>query len=89
MMKRHTVYRMPKIKIAVTVDETALARLDRLVAAGRFANRSQAIESAILDKVASAKQSRLAAECEKLDPAEEQADAELGFEEDSATWPEY
>lgn len=33
--------------------------------------------------------SRLAGECAKLDPRQEQAFAETGLAEDVATWPEY
>ena len=89
MIKRHTMLAMPKLKIAITVDEAVVRRLDLLIAANRFANRSQAIESAILDKVVSLERSRLEIECDKLDPEEEMAWAELGFAEDSASWPEY
>ena len=38
---------MSKAKIAITVDEQALAEIDRLVSEGMFPNRSQAIEEAV------------------------------------------
>ena len=80
---------MPKTKVAVTVDADLLDRVDGLVAAGRFANRSQAVESALADTVARLARTRLARECAKVDPREEQALAEEGFAGSRDTWPEY
>ncbi|MEO8184310.1 MAG: ribbon-helix-helix domain-containing protein [Deltaproteobacteria bacterium] len=80
---------MAKAKIAVTLENSTLERLDRLVAAAHFANRSQAIEIAVEEKLERLGRRRLAEECAKLDPASEQALAELGLEADGASWPEY
>ena len=80
---------MPKAKIAVTLESSTLARLDRLVSAARFANRSQAIELAVGEKLARLERSRLAEECAKLDPRVEQDLADQGLEADSKAWPEY
>ena len=80
---------MPKTKVAVTVDADLLDRVDELVAARRFANRSQAVESALADTVARLARTRLARECTKVDPREEQALAEEGFAGSRDTWPEY
>ena len=80
---------MPKTKVAVTVDAELLGRIDELVVAQRFANRSQAVESALADTVARLSRTRLAGECAKLDPREEQALAEEGFAGSRDTWPEY
>lgn len=77
-----------KAKIAVTVDERALAELDRLVKEGVFPNRSQAIEEAVQERIARVHRSRLARECAKLDKAEEQALADEGYAGESE-WPEY
>ncbi len=85
MMYYHTVGRA---KIAITVDEGALAEIDRLVGEGVFANRSRAIESAVKERIARLHRSRLAHECSKLDKAEEQALADEGYAGDSE-WPEY
>jgi len=79
---------MGRAKIAITVDEQALAEIDRLVQQGVFPNRSKAIEDAVQDRIARLHHSRLARECAKLDRREEQALAEevyLGERE----WPEY
>jgi Arc/MetJ-type ribon-helix-helix transcriptional regulator len=80
---------MPKTKVAVTVDAGLLGRVDDLVAARRFANRSQAVESALADTVARFARTRLARECARLNPREEQAFAEEGLAEGGETWPEY
>lgn len=79
---------MGKAKIAITVDEQALAEIDRLVEQGVFPNRSQAIEEAVQDRIARLHRSRLARECAKLDVREEQALADEGYAGDSE-WPEY
>ena len=80
---------MPKTKVAVTVDAHLLERVDHLVATRRFANRSQAVESALADVVARVAKTRLARECARLDPREEQALADEGLAGSHETWPEY
>ena len=80
---------MPKTKVAVTVDAALLERVDALVVARRFASRSQAVETALAETVARAARTRLASECAKVDPHEEQALAEEGFAGSRDTWPEY
>jgi Arc/MetJ-type ribon-helix-helix transcriptional regulator len=79
---------MGRAKIAITVDEQALAEIDRLVRQGVFANRSKAIEDAVRERIARIHRSRLAQECSKLDKAEEQALADEGYAGESE-WPEY
>ena len=44
---------MPKTKVALTIDSALLDRVDDLVARERFRNRSQAIETAVAEKLAS------------------------------------
>jgi len=80
---------MAKAKVAVTLDSSTLDRLDKLVAAARFANRSQAIEIAVEEKLERLERRRLAEECAKLDPDAEQALADQGLEADAEAWPEY
>lgn len=80
---------MPKSKVAITIDEELLRRLDQLVAEGKFPSRSQAIQEAVEGKVTSLERTRLARESAKLDPTFEQALAEEGLAEDLAEWPEY
>lgn len=79
---------MGRAKIAITVDESALAEIDQLVADGVFPNRSKAFETAVQDRIAKLRRSRLALECAKLDRAEEQALADEAFVGDGE-WPEY
>lgn len=80
---------MGRSKVAISLDESTLDRLDKLVQKQVFPNRSQAIEEAVVEKLARLERSRLAEECAKLDPAFEKALAEEGLSEDLAEWPEY
>lgn len=80
---------MATAKIAVTIDEQLLDRLDRLVKARRFPSRSRAVQDALRDKLERLEHNRLARECAKLDPVFEQQLAEEGLEEDLEQWPEY
>ena len=80
---------MAKAKVAVTLDSSVLERLDLLVENAHFANRSQAIEIAVEEKLARLERSRLAEECAKLDPDEEKALADIGLDADVKAWPEY
>jgi Arc/MetJ-type ribon-helix-helix transcriptional regulator len=81
--------RVPKTKVAITVDSVILERVDELVARREFRNRSQAIEAALTETLARARRTRLARECAKLDPAEEKALAEEGLVGGSDSWPAY
>ncbi len=80
---------MGRSKVAISLDESTLNRLDKLVQKQVFPNRSQAIQEAVAEKLARLERSRLAQECAKLDPAFEKALAEEGLSEDLAEWPEY
>ncbi|MBI4488211.1 MAG: ribbon-helix-helix protein, CopG family [Deltaproteobacteria bacterium] len=80
---------MGKSKVAISLDESTLDRLDKLVQRQVFPNRSQAIQEAIAEKLARLERSRLARECAKLDPAFEKALAEEGLSEDLEECPEY
>jgi len=59
---------MPTKKVAITLDEKVLARLDRLVQDRIFPNRSRAIQEAVTEKLSRIDRTRLALECAKLDP---------------------
>ncbi len=80
---------MARTKVAVSLDEHTLRRLDRLVAEAVFPNRSQAVQIAVEEKLVRLERSRLARECAKLDPASEKALAEEGLRQDASTWPGY
>jgi metal-responsive CopG/Arc/MetJ family transcriptional regulator len=78
---------MGKSKIAITLDEKIVHRIDRLVQAKAFSNRSQAIEEALQEKLARLDKARLARESAKLDSEYEKALAEEGITQDSSEWP--
>lgn len=80
---------MSTSKVAITLDEQLLKRLDRLVAERRFPNRSRAIQAAVEEKLERMERSRLARESAKLDPAFEQKLADEGLVRDVVEWPEY
>jgi metal-responsive CopG/Arc/MetJ family transcriptional regulator len=80
---------MGMMKVAVTIDADLLAELDQLVAQQVFPNRSKAVQEALRDKLERLRRIRLARECARLDPREEQALAEEGIEQELTTWPEY
>jgi metal-responsive CopG/Arc/MetJ family transcriptional regulator len=80
---------MKKAKIAITLDNKTLERLDGLVADNVFPNRSRAIQDALDDKLERMEKGRLARECAKLDPTFERALADEGLAADGSEWPEY
>jgi metal-responsive CopG/Arc/MetJ family transcriptional regulator len=80
---------MGRSKIAISLDEQVLNRVDRLVREALFPNRSQAIQVAVEEKLERLERSRLARECAKLDPKFEKSLAEEGLTEELAEWPEY
>src|SRR5437667_337161 len=73
---RHT---METTKVAIAIPKTLLRRVDGLVKRRVFPNRSKAIQQAVREKLERIDRSRLARECAKLDPKEEQAMAEEGM----------
>lgn len=80
---------MAKSKVAITLDYRLVERLDDLVVREHFANRSQAIEEAVRDKLERLDRGRLARECAKLNAESEQQLADEGLDLDRAEWPEY
>jgi metal-responsive CopG/Arc/MetJ family transcriptional regulator len=76
-----------RTKIAITLDQGLLVRLDRLVRERRFPNRSRALQEALEDKLQRVDRGRLARECAKLDQRSEQQLADEGLDLDQ--WPEY
>ena len=80
---------MARSKIAITLDEGTLDRLDKLVEQSVFPNRSRAIQEAVQEKLARLDRSRLARESAKLDRTFEKALAEEGLSEELSAWPAY
>jgi len=80
---------MSTSKVAITLDEELLKKLDRQVREGKFPNRSRAIQDAVEEKLARLDRTRLIRETAKLDPEIEQKLADEGLAEDFEEWPEY
>jgi len=80
---------MAAAKVAITIDEELLRRIDRLVEMRKFPNRSRAIQEAVRDKLERLERGRLARECAKLDRAFEQRMADEGLAGDLEEWPEF
>jgi metal-responsive CopG/Arc/MetJ family transcriptional regulator len=80
---------MPAAIITISIEHSLLRGLDRLVERRVFCNRSAAIQTAVSEKLARYRRFRLAGECAKLDPREEQAFAETILTADLVSWPEY
>jgi metal-responsive CopG/Arc/MetJ family transcriptional regulator len=76
-------------KVAITIEEKLLKRLDRAVAQRKFPNRSRAIQEAVQEKLDRLEKTRLAREAAKLDRAFEQKLADEGLAGDADQWPEY
>jgi len=80
---------MSTAKVAITIEESLLGKLDRLVKSHVFPNRSKAIQEAVSDKLARIDHRRLTHECSKLNKDFEQAMAEEGLSLEVDSWPEY
>ncbi len=80
---------MAQAKIAITLNQQMLTRLDDLVRERGFTSRSQAIQDAVDEKLKHLERGRLARECAKLDPEFEQQLAEEGMSREVDAWPEY
>ncbi|HEY6482696.1 MAG TPA: ribbon-helix-helix domain-containing protein [Steroidobacteraceae bacterium] len=80
---------MPRVKVAITLEQETLRQVDSLVARRVFQNRSRAIQTALREKIERLEGKQLAAECAKLDKQYEQALAEEGLGVDGAAWPEF
>ena len=80
---------MPTAKIAISIEQGLLDRIDRLVKGKTFPNRSKAIQEFVKEKIDRLDKNRLAVECAKLDPVFEQSLADEGLERDIESWPEY
>ncbi|HKY30013.1 MAG TPA: ribbon-helix-helix domain-containing protein [Pyrinomonadaceae bacterium] len=80
---------MSVAKVTISIESRLLRKVDHLVKARVFSNRSQAIQTAIEEKVSRLDNRRLAKECAKLDMAQEQALADEGLASEVAEWLEY
>jgi metal-responsive CopG/Arc/MetJ family transcriptional regulator len=80
---------MATAKIAISLDEGTVKRVDRLVKSRIFPSRSKIIQDAVEEKLEKMEKSRLARECAKLDPDFEKRLAEEGLSAEADQWPEY
>lgn len=80
---------MGAAKVAITIEEDLLKRIDMLVDQRKFPNRSRAIQEAVRDKLDRLDRGRLARECAKLSKKLEQKLADEGLAEDLGEWPEF
>jgi metal-responsive CopG/Arc/MetJ family transcriptional regulator len=80
---------MSATKVAVSMDETLLQRLDEVVRTYSFRSRSQVIQEAVAEKIDRMDKTGLARECAKLDRAFEQALADEGLAAEVAEWTRY
>lgn len=69
---------MSRFRVAMSLEQTTLDRLDRLVKKGVFPSRSEAIQIAVEEKLDRIDRSRLARECAKLDRGFEKSLSEGG-----------
>jgi len=80
---------MSVAKVTISIESGLLKKVDYLVKERIFSNRSQAIQSAVKEKVSRLDRNRLARECAKLDKLEEQSLADLGLAAEVEEWLEY
>jgi Arc/MetJ-type ribon-helix-helix transcriptional regulator len=80
---------MASAKVAITIPAAVLKRVDSLVKRRIFPNRSKAIQYALSETLGRLDRGRLARECGKLDPREEQAMSEEGLAREVEQWPDY
>jgi Arc/MetJ-type ribon-helix-helix transcriptional regulator len=79
---------MATTKIAITLERDTVREVDQWVRAGRFPNRSRAVQTALSEMLVRRKRRRLMEELAKINPKEERALAEEFYKGEPA-WPEY
>ena len=80
---------MSTAKVAISIDDQLLKKVDLLVREKVYPNRSNVIQEAVKEKLMRIDKIRLANECAKLDVRFEQSMAEEGFSQEIDSWPEY
>ena len=80
---------MSATKVAISMDETLLQRLDRLVKTRSFRSRSQMVQEAVSEKISRMDKGARVRECAKLDRKSEQAMADEGLATEISEWPKY
>ena len=80
---------MSVAKITISMEQQLVEKIDQLIKDRTFGNRSQAIQSAVKEKISRIEHSRLARECAKLNIVFEQELADEGLSMELEEWPEY
>ena len=80
---------MSKSTITITMDDSLLETVDRLVEQSVYADRSLAIQEAVKDKFKRVDDANFERELAKLDPDFERQMSEEGLAQDLLEWPEY
>ncbi|MFZ4763594.1 MAG: ribbon-helix-helix domain-containing protein [Roseimicrobium sp.] len=80
---------MTAAKIAISIDQSLLSRVDALVRRKVFRSRSEVFQVAVVEQINRLDTDALERECAKLVPAEEQAFADIGLSTDLTEWPAY
>ena len=80
---------MSVAKIAISIDNHLLAKLDDFIALKKFKTRSQAIQMAVQDTIDRLDHKRLIHACSQLDIDSERRLADEGLKEDFDEWPEF
>lgn len=80
---------MPVAKIAISIDDQLLARLDGFIMQKKFKTRSQAIQLAVQNAVDRLDHKRLMHACMQLDINAERRLADEGLTKDLEEWPEF
>ncbi len=76
-------------KIAISIDNDLVKKLDHFVANKTFKNRSQAIQIAVTKTIEHMEHKNLAIECAKLDKESERKMADEALQGGDASWPKY
>ena len=80
---------MDTAKVAISINKEILDKLDNLVKDHVFPSRSRAIQVAVEEKLNRMQRTRLAEQCAKLHPVDEQQLAEEGLSAEVDKWPAY
>lgn len=80
---------MSTTKVAISMDETLLHWLDRLVKTRSFRSRSQVVQEAVSEKISRMDKSAPARGCVKLDRKSEQVMTDEGLATEIPAWLKY
>lgn len=80
---------MSVAKIAISIDDQLLAKLDEFITQKKFKTRSQAIQMAVQKTVDLLDHKRLIQACSRLNPHVERELADEKLTKDVEEWPEF